>query len=271
MSVSEIGATGYPMAGYKTRNAQRNTAGSTFAGQMGDVKSTQGTGITLYISNPDDGETIGSMGDHDSSITVYKTKDFDPANPVYKVKVWDEAGNVTERMVDISKVDPKNCDEIEMFAYSSHLSDSGKCTNAQRAFMGAKSIHDSANSGGSLFDKENWMDIVKEIMQMQYHAGNLKGYLDYKQFGDFMEHSVGTSGEKETETKSNVVVKPDGSRVLVVTMNIGGMETTMSLEISKPTNMQNDNSKQDNENRGIPDTQADMASVLSTSSGSHFK
>lgn len=35
--------------------------------------------------------------------------------------------------------------------------------------------------------KENWMDIVKEMMQMQYHAGNLKGYLDYKQFWDFME------------------------------------------------------------------------------------
>lgn len=49
--------------------------------------------------------------------------------------------------------------------------------------------------------------------------------------------SVGTSSEKETETKSDVIVKPDGSRVLVVTMNIGGMETTMSLEISKPTNM----------------------------------
>lgn len=31
------------------------------------------------------------------------------------------------------------------------------------------------------------MDIVKEMMQMQYHAGNLKGYLDYKQFWDFME------------------------------------------------------------------------------------
>lgn len=68
------------------------------------------------------------------------------------------------------------------------------------------------------------------------------------------------SGEKETETKSDIIVKPDGSRVLVVTMNIGGMETTMSLEISKPTDMPNDNSKQDNENSSIPDTQADTVS-----------
>ena len=186
MAISGIGATGYS-AGYVTRKAERNIAGKNFSGQMGNVKSTQGTGITLYISNPEDGEAIGSLGDHDSSVTVYKTKDFDPANPVYKVKIWDAAGNVTERMVDISKVDPKNCDEIDMFAYSSHLTASGKCPSAQRAFMGTKSSNDSLNNGGSLFDKENWMDIVKEMMQMQYHAGNLKGYLDYKQFWDFME------------------------------------------------------------------------------------
>ena len=43
----------------------------------------------------------------------------------------------------------------------------------------------------------------------------------------------------QTETDSDIIVKPDGSRVLVVTTNIGGMKTTMSLEISKPTNMLN--------------------------------
>ena len=136
MSISGIGAVGYPVAGYEARRTQKNTAGSGFAGQMGNVRNTQSKGITLYISNPEDGEAIGSMGDHDSSVTVYKTKDFDPANPVYKVKAWDAAGNVTERMVDISKVDPNNCDEIEMFAYSSHLTASGKCPAAQKAFMG---------------------------------------------------------------------------------------------------------------------------------------
>ena len=187
MAIGGIGATGYPTAGYEIRRTERNIAGKNFSGQMGNVKSTQGTGITLYISNPEDGEAIGSMGDHDSSVTVYKTKEFDPANPVYKVKIWDAAGNVTERMVDISKVDPKNCDEIDMFAYSSHLTASGKCPSAQREFMGAMSSNDSLNNGGSLFDKENSIDIVKEMMQMQYHAGNLKGYLDYKQFWDFME------------------------------------------------------------------------------------
>ena len=187
MNVNGIGTAGYQVTGYETRRAQRNTAGSSFAGQMGNVRNTQSNGITLYISNPEDGEAIGSMGDHDSSVTVYKTKDFDPANPVYKVKAYDAAGNVMERMVDISKVDPNNCDEIDMFAYSSHLTASGKCPTAQKAFMGAKSNHNSEKGGGSLFDKGNWMDIVKGIMQMQFRAGNLNSYLDYKQFWDFLD------------------------------------------------------------------------------------
>ncbi len=49
-------------------------------------------------------------------------------------------------------------------------------------------------------------------------AGNIN-YADREETGD------GSS-------KTNIIVKPDGSRVLVVTMNIGGMETNMSLKIS---------------------------------------
>lgn len=45
--------------------------------------------------------------------------------------------------------------------------------------------------------------------------------------------------EEESKTNSKIVVKPDGSRVLMVTMNFGASKTTMSIEISKPTDMLN--------------------------------
>lgn len=47
--------------------------------------------------------------------------------------------------------------------------------------------------------------------------------------------------DQETEqprTESQIIVKSDGSRVLLVTTNFGGMQTTMSLEICKPTALQ---------------------------------
>ena len=37
MNVNGIGTAGYPVTGYETRRAQRNTAGSSFAGQMGKI------------------------------------------------------------------------------------------------------------------------------------------------------------------------------------------------------------------------------------------
>ncbi len=62
---------------------------------------------------------------------------------------------------------------------------------------------------------------------------------------------------QESKTKTDIIVRPDGSRVLVMTMSIGGMETTMSLEISKPTEAPNENSKQDTENN-MPSADAEM-------------
>lgn len=65
---------------------------------------------------------------------------------------------------------------------------------------------------------------------------------------------------QESKTKTDIIVRPDGSRVLVMTMSIGGMETTMSLEISKPTEAPNENSKQDNDNN-MPSAEAEMDTV----------
>lgn len=46
--------------------------------------------------------------------------------------------------------------------------------------------------------------------------------------------------EQGSKTDTDIIVKADGSRVLVVTTTIGDMKTTMSLEISKPTDMPNE-------------------------------
>ena len=194
MSVSGIGAAGYMMAGYETRRAQRNIAGKNYADQMCNmVQSTQTSSGTfeLHISNDKDGKAIGSMCGADYSLTVYQPKDFDPANPVYKVKVWDKNGNVTDRMVDVSKVDTKSSDYLDMFAYSSHLSASGKCPGAQSAFIraGANQHGFDGKTHDDLFGMEDWISVLKDAMQTQYDAGNLKGYLGYKQFGDFLRGS----------------------------------------------------------------------------------
>lgn len=75
--------------------------------------------------------------------------------------------------------------------------------------------------------------------------GNQEDFMDLVSSSEQVEKRE--SPKKQPETTTNIVVKPDGSRVLVVTVNIGGMNTTMSLQISEPTEMPNDSSEQNME------------------------
>lgn len=92
-------------------------------------------------------------------------------------------------MVDISKVNIGNCDSFEMYAYSCHLTDTGEYLEAQMRFMMAQA-HNRDTYGNftyqNMFDKTNWLTVLKRAMDMQYTAGNLKGYMDYKKFLDFL-------------------------------------------------------------------------------------
>lgn len=93
---------------------------------------------------------------------------------------------------------------------------------------------------------------IKEAFESGAIIGNMIS--DYEKWVEWLtekeiDFELTTTEEdlanQESETKTDIIVKPDGSRVLVITMNIGGTETTMSLEISKPTDTLNETAKQE--------------------------
>ena len=194
MNVGGI-TSNYPME-YGIKRTQKTMSGQSFANTMGKTANVNsGQIFTLHCLNNELGEKpIGAKGlENGGSTTVYKPVDFDPANPVYRVRIWDAEGNMTERMVDISKVDPKYCDVIDMYAYACHLTDSGEFPDAQFTFFMASSfkqvMENPSNPGGvrdNCLDKYNWLDIVQDAMQSQYEVGNFAGYMAYKKFWDFL-------------------------------------------------------------------------------------
>ena len=103
MSVAGINQTANYSV-YTPEKTKGNVANNNFSQQINQAKANV---YTLHWFDTTEGDKpLGALGDKgNSSITVYKPKDFDPENPVYKVKVWDADGNMTERMVDVSKVD----------------------------------------------------------------------------------------------------------------------------------------------------------------------
>ena len=192
MSISGIGAAGYPAAGYETRKTERNASGGDFAKQAAEAAqaaailhgSDEETGDIAIFSNVD---IVNNL-----SITVYKTQDFDASNPVYKVKTWAKSGNVTEQMVDVSKVDPKNCDTVEMYAYTANLKESGKGSFEDTVLKAvvAKSVKNAeqrSSAAWSFSEKTDWVKIVNDLMQSSYHYGDLKGYMEWKKFLWFLD------------------------------------------------------------------------------------
>ena len=141
MDVGAIHQNGYAAAGARHRE---NTAGTGFTetiGRTGQKNSVDQTAtdsekpVFRWLYSAD-----GSTGE------VYKAQDYTSEHPIYRVESRDAAGNLTEQMVDVLQVNPKNCNTYEMYAYAAHLKESGKGsfeetvlhTVSARAAAGAK-------------------------------------------------------------------------------------------------------------------------------------
>ena len=196
MNISGIGTTYYP-TGHETKKAERNAIGGNFARQVAEAAQAAGTApvVTLHGAEEGTGDIAMFSGAEvvsGTSFSVYRTQDFDSENPVYKVKMWGESGNVTEQMVDVSKVDPKNCNTVEMYAYTAHLKGNGKGSFEDTVLKTAvvKSVQDVESNSGiwSFSEKVDWVKVVNDIMESSYQYGDLKGYMEWEKFLDLLEN-----------------------------------------------------------------------------------
>ena len=95
-------------------------------------------------------------------------------------------------MVDVSKVDPKNCDTAEMYAYTANLKESGKGSFEDTVLKAAvakavKNAEQRSSAAWSFSEKTDWVKIVNDIMQSEYSYGDWKGYMEWKKFLGFLE------------------------------------------------------------------------------------
>ncbi len=197
MNVGNIGATTYNAW---IRRGEETATKGTSCQKFSEIVGNQVTDTNLVLHGvseemKEQGYTsVGSWADVQTgnSTSVYKPADFDESNPVYLVKTWDAQGNVTEQMVDVSKVEPKNCDTVEIYAYTAHLKESGKGSFEDTVLKAAvaKAIKNAEQRSAGSWDfseKVDWVKVVDDIMQSEYHYGDLKGYMEWKKFLEFLE------------------------------------------------------------------------------------
>ncbi len=255
MSVNGIGTAGYP-AWHETRRAD--------SGKKADFEEKVKAAGTTNIVNidPDALFSIHHVKTGESA-NVYRAEDYSEDNPVYLVKGIDKNGNKYEQTVDVGKVNPNNCSYTEILALNAHT---GKKSDSN--FMIMSILKDKSDSI-SYHEKADYLSMAYGLMRDMKTLENWDGYLRYdKWINDILNFCKNRAGQscqqeqtagQESETNSEIIVKPDGSKVLVMKISVGGMETDMSLEISKPTKAPNENSKQDI-NNSIPTAKNDTVS-----------
>ena len=179
-------------AAYDAEKAQKAGINKDFAEKIAEAAQANETGATVAAHGSD--EESGDIAvfqvlytNSGIKYTVYKTQDFSPENPIYKVKIWDEAENMTERMIDASKINLRNCDTFEWEVYALHLKESGKGDFKDIVLQAISAEQIGFGSPWDYSAKINWVEAVKDIMQSSYNRGDLKGYMEWKKFLSFLE------------------------------------------------------------------------------------
>lgn len=189
-----IGAVGGNNVNYTYQNRVSN--GNTEKSFGAAMENVQGASTHLVLHKSQEGDADKSVGSWANartgeSIAVYEPEDFDPSSPVYKMKIWDKEDNlIEERTIDLNSVDPRNADSYEMYALSVYGEKSGSFLDSVHRFILMQAERESqieAQKGSvNLGMKENWMDILQDIIKQQYEVGNTQGYLKFKGYFDFL-------------------------------------------------------------------------------------
>lgn len=168
MNIGGINTIPSAMRNGMTR-ASRQTAKKSDTMQNVAAVSTNSGNFNLKLGG------LTSMAKPDgSNITVYKADSYTKDTPFLRIVTTDANGKETEQIIDPKEVDMTNATEKEMFALNAYLADEG--------------IVDSAVTLGIFTDdsvtdtKKNFADILKELRDMQYKAGNLSGYAKYNKY-----------------------------------------------------------------------------------------
>ena len=191
------GVTTNYSAAYDTEKAKNAGIDNNFAKEIANAAQAKNTGETSAAHGSDEESEDTAVfrvlyTDSGIKYTVYKTKDFSPENPIYKVKIWDEEDNTTERLIDASKINPRNCDTFEMEVYAAHLKETGKGDFVSSVLSAAiaKAASQANQKSTVSWDystRINWVNAVKYAMQSSYNYGDFKGYMEWKKFLSFLE------------------------------------------------------------------------------------
>ena len=164
--------TNYPI-GYEARRTQRAATEKTFAR---DSYTYCGTGH-LRI-----GGMVSRALDKGANVTVYKSDSYTADNPILRIVTTSADGKENEQLIDPRTIDISNATQNEMLALNAYLAEQGKLDAGvpSSILTGADVTPTDLERASNV--RTNFLDIAKEMMEMQYRAHNYSGYALYRKY-----------------------------------------------------------------------------------------
>ncbi len=174
MSVSGIGTTGYPIAGYGTKRIQQNTGVKNFAEQVNNVAK----GYTVYMKT-DDMLFSGGNGTGLSFYIKY-AEDSTEDDPTVIAKGVDENGNEFEQTIHINNINPRNASLVEMTALESYMGvDKNGGLTSLPPETGMMGLHDRTNFMDMFQKQISDMKLLSQKKAAAYYQYSMQAYWEF--------------------------------------------------------------------------------------------
>ena len=105
------------------------------------------------------------------SVSIYKADCYSKDNPIYVVKGVNANGNEFEKMVDASKIDPKNCSFNELMVLNVETGHT-----SPKDYLRAAALRANADAD-SYYEKADYISYAQEVMEDYKTLGNWDSYL----------------------------------------------------------------------------------------------
>ncbi|MCM1154292.1 MAG: hypothetical protein NC392_02930 [Roseburia sp.] len=229
-----------------TSTALKNSTAESFASRMENMTGAAKKGHKVYMKTED----MLFSGGYGSGLSFYikYAETSTEEDPTVVAKGVDENGNEFEQTIHINDINPRSATLVQMHALEAYL--------GVEKEDGLSSLPKSLGNMG-LYDKADFMDLFGQSIRDMSRLGQkrLADYYRYSMqaYADFMankgksgpvEKSAGAlnhqeqnpvKGDKQESTSdTEIITRPDGSRVLFITMQAGGMKTVTSIALSGP-------------------------------------
>lgn len=111
------------------------------------------------------------------SFNVYRSESYTKENPIYLIKGTDRNGVPFETEINAGEIDLRNCSGIELAVQ--HIEAEGGKMSAKEWLQTSIMEHES---GGSVFEKQNYRNILERLLEEMKSLGAWDSYLGYKWF-----------------------------------------------------------------------------------------